>query len=319
MRILKFGGKSLSTVEKVQNICKFIKKIYKNDKKIIIIVSAIGKTTDNLITLANEYSSENIPPRELASLLATGETQSASLLAIALSKYNLPAKSFGAHSLEITTFGDKLNSKIAYINKKPILDCFEKNEIAIVCGFQGINKDNEITLLGRGGSDTTAAAIGALFEHYVEIYSDFSGIFAGDPKLFSYKKIKAINYDAMKQLADAGAKVLESRATTIAKQFKFDIISKSSAKPNTSGTIISSIESDVMSLATRDNLCEVSIVFTNKARLKFITKNVFYCLNNVNFYNFNCNNDKISFLIKTEDKAFVVHNLSSKLKLLKNN
>ena len=318
MRILKFGGKSLSSVEKVQNICKFIKKIYKNDKKIIIIVSAIGKTTDNLISLANEYSSENIPPRELACLLATGETQSASLLAIALSKHGILAKSFGAHSLELTTFGDPLNSKIAYINKKPILDCFEENHVAIVCGYQGINKNNEITLLGRGGSDTTAAAIGAIFEHYVEIYSDFNGIFSGDPRLFSYKKIKAINYDAMKQLADAGAKVLESRATAIAKEFKFDIISKSSTEPNAKGTIISSIETDVVSIATRDSLCEISIIFTNRARFKFIIKNVISCLNNIDFYNFSYQNDKISFLVKTEDKPIVVKNLSSKLNLLKN-
>lgn len=317
MRILKFGGKSLASIEKVQNICKFIKKIYKYDKNIIIIVSAIGNTTDKLIAKSKEYNSENIPPRELATLLATGETQSASLLAIALSKYGIPAKSFGAYELEITTFGDQLNSKIAYINKKPISDCINSGIVAIITGFQGINKDNEITLLGRGGSDTTASAIGAIFDHYVEIYSDFNGIFAGDPRLFSYKKIKAISYSAMKAMAESGAKVLESRATAIAKNFKFEIISKSSALPEAKGTIISDIETDIISLTTRDNLCIISIVFTNKNRLNFIVKNVISCLKNYEFYNLNYQNEKLSFIVKSEDKAEIVKILSMKLRLTK--
>lgn len=318
MRILKFGGKSLSSPEKVQNISKYIKKIYKKDKKIIIIVSAMGKTTDNLIAESKKFSSQDTSPRELAKLLATGETQSASLFAMALNSQGIPAKSFGAYELEITTFGDPLNSKIAYINKQPILDCFNDGHVAIISGFQGINKTNEITLLGRGGSDTTASAIGAIFEHYVEIFSDFAGIFSGDPRLYSYKKIKNINYDAMKKLASSGAKVLEERATSIAKEFKFDIISKSSSEPTHKGTIVSGIESDIISITSIDNLCEISIIFTNKTRLNFIIKNVISSLNNTDYYNLTLQKDKVSFLVKNEDKLKIINFLSSKLKLLKN-
>lgn len=317
MRILKFGGKSLSSLEKVQNICKYIKKIYKKDKKIIIIVSAIGKTTDNLIALANNYSSSK-PPRELAKLLATGETQSASLFAMALCETGVPAKSFGAHELEITTFGSQLEGKIAYINKKPILDCFDDGSVAVVAGFQGINKNGETTLLGRGGSDTTASAISAVFEQNVEIFSDFNGVFSGDPRLFNYKKIKAINYDAMKKLASSGARVLEERTISIAKEFNFNIISKSAGNPSLKGTIVSNIESDVVSITSKDNLCQISIIFTNKTRLEFIIKNVVFYINNIEFYNLNCNNGKISFLVKSEDKLKIIKSLSEKLKLLKN-
>ncbi len=318
MRILKFGGKSLSSPEKVQNICKYIKKIYKKDKNIIIIVSAIGKTTDNLINIVSKYSETEPPAGEVAKLLSTGETQSASLFAISLIGQGVPAKSFGAYELEITTFGDTLNSKISYINKKPILDCFKDGIVAVIAGFQGINKNNEITLLGRGGSDTTAAAMGAIFEKDVEIYSDFNGIFSGDPRLFSFKKIKAINYDAMAKLARSGARVLEERATTIAKEFNFNIISKSADTPTLKGTIISNIESDIISISSKDNLCEISIVFTNKTRLRFIVKNVIYCINNVDFYNFICKNNKISFTIKNENKLKIIKELSQKLNLLKN-
>lgn len=318
MRILKFGGNSLSSPEKVQNICKYIKKIYKNDKNLIIVVSAMGNTTDNLISEARKYSLKTPPPRELAKLLSTGETQSASLLSIALFNVGIPAKSLDAKELEITTFGDPLNSKIAYINKAPIIDCFNNNYVAVVAGFQGVDKNGEITLLGRGGSDTTASAMGAIFEHNVEIYSNFNGVFSGDPKLFSYKKIKQINYDAMTKLAASGAKVLEQRAVTIAKEFKFDIISKSANSPDLSGTVVSGIERDIISITSKDDLCEISIVYTNNLRFEFIIKNVIYAINNLNFYNFKCENGKISFLAKSEDKEKIIEYISKKLKLINN-
>ena len=136
MRILKFGGKSLDNPEKVHKICKNIKKIYKIDKKIIIVVSAIGKTTDNLINLSKNYYKKNCASRELDALLSSGETQSAALFAIALCSIGIPAKSFQAFQLDISTFGDFQNSKIAYINKQPLLDCLNENKVAVVAGFQ---------------------------------------------------------------------------------------------------------------------------------------------------------------------------------------
>lgn len=317
MRVLKFGGKSLSSVEKTQKICKYVQKIYKKEKNIIIIVSARGKTTDELLTTASSYGDISRSPREVAKLLSTGEIESASLFAIMLSSMGIPSKSFSAYDLQIGTFGSFLNSKIAYINKKPIENCLKSQTVAIVAGFQGLNKNNEITTLGRGGSDTTAAAIGAIFDTSVEIYSDYNGIFAGDPKLLNFKKIKKANYDIMLKMAKTGAKVLDSRAVLIAKKFNTAIISKGSAEPEKKGSIVSNIESDITSISSISHLSKITINFSNELKLKFIIKNVLSCFNNIKFYNFDINPDKISFLIETTNESKIITQISKKLKLVK--
>lgn len=315
MRILKFGGKSLSSIKKTQNICKNIKKIYKNDKNIIIIVSAIGKTTDNLLSLASTYS-KNLYPRELAKLLSTGETTSSALFSIMLNSMGVPAKSFSAYELEISSFGDPLNSKIAYINKSKINECLSNNTVAVVAGFQAINQNNEITTLGRGGSDTTAVAIGTLFDTKVEIYSDFNGIFSGDPRILKFKKIKSASYDIMIKMAKAGAKVLDYNATKIAKQNNIKIISKSATEFNKKGSDVVAIENDTIAISEISTLSKITINFSNINRLNFIVKNVLSCLKYTKFYNFTLENDEISFLISSNEKLSIINNISKKLNLL---
>ena len=169
MRILKFGGKSLETLEKTQKICKNIKKIYKNDKQLIIVVSAMGNTTNNLIEMAEHFKPENNSKRELDALLSTGETLSSSIFAMALQSVGLPAKSFSGWQIKIKTYGDHQHSLISSIDKTKLEQCLKQNVIAVVAGFQGVNCDGDITTLGRGGSDTTAAALGAVFQTNVEI------------------------------------------------------------------------------------------------------------------------------------------------------
>lgn len=317
MRILKFGGKSLATTEKVQKICKNIKKIYKNDKNIIIIVSAFGNTTDNLIKLSKIYYNNKYSQREMDALLATGETQAAALFALMLNSMNIPAKSFQGFQLQIKTFGEHQNSKIAYINKQPLIDCLKNNIIAIVAGFQGINSQNEVTTLGRGGSDTTAAAIGAIFDNKVEIYSDFDGIFAGDPRENNYKKIKFISYQSMKNIALSGAKVLDKRAVDIAEQNKINIICKQSDDFSASGSVVSNIEKSFISISSLNNLCQLSIDFSEDKNQILLFNNVLKSLNNIKIYNFNVKNNKIEILINQSDKQQLLDLLSSKLKLLK--
>lgn len=316
MRILKFGGKSLSTPEKMQNICKYIKKIYKNEKNLIIVVSAIGKTTNKLISLSKEFVGENQSEKDMAVLLSTGETISSALFSMTLQNMQIPTKTFQAFQLQITTFGPHTNSKIYYINKQPILDAFKNNTVCIVSGFQGINENNEITTLGRGGSDTTAAALGAIFSKDVEIYSDFSGVFAGDPRDFSFKKINHIDYDSMISMANSGAGVIDSRATEIAKKFSFDIISKSSTKPNNLGSVICEIENDVISISSINNICQISIVFSNENKMEYITKNVISLIKTIKFYNLELKNNKISFLVSADEKMKTIKFLSEKLNLL---
>lgn len=319
MRILKFGGKSLSDSIKTQNICKFIKNIYKNDKNLIIIVSAVSSTTDDLISLSKSYGGDNFQ-RELAVLLSTGETQSSALFAMMLCSLGVPAKSLQAFQIEISTFGAYNDSKIAYINKSKIEKCINGGYVAVVSGFQGINSDGEITTLGRGGSDTTATAIGAIFGCDVEIYSDFDGVFCGDPRYLNYKKIKSIDYDSMIGMAHGGAKVIDARSTEIAKNFGINIISKSSAQPNKSGTkILPMVESDFISISTIDNLSKITIVASEDSKIERIVKISLQILKNIKFYNFSINLKKISFFIKNDDKPKVLPNLSKKLNLLNKN
>ncbi len=318
MKIIKFGGKSLDSIEKVQKICKNIKKIYKNDQKIIIIVSAMGSTTDDLLAKSQQYCFKKPSKRELDALLSTGETQSSALVALMLNSLGVPAKSFQGWQLELTTFGEHQNSKIAHINKRAILECFSENAVAVIAGFQGINKQNEITTLGRGGSDTTAAALGALFDHDVEIYSDFDGIFAGDPRVLNFKKIKNLCYSSIKNMARSGAKVLDAKSANIAKKFNFKIICKQSSAPAKRGTTISNIEDSFISVSTIENLTKLSINFSEDIDKLFLIKNVINSINSANFYNLTIKNDVIEFYIQTQNINDVILDLSTKLKLLKN-
>lgn len=317
MRILKFGGKSLSSPEKVQNVCKYIQKIYKKDKNIIVVVSAMGQTTDNLLEESKLYCHAKPLDRELDVLLSTGETKSSALISITLNHLGVPARSLQGFQIELTTFGAHQYSQVAYINKERIVECFENHEVAVVSGFQGINKNGDITTLGRGGSDTTACALGAIFNHDTEIYSDYDGVFAGDPKIFNFKRIKKLSTDTMQRLSQSGAKVLDERAVAIAKKFNFDIISKSSSEPQRSGSIISNIEDDIISISSKDDLCEISIVFSNISKNKIIVKNVINKINNFNFYNLTINNSKISFYVNRVEKLKIIEILSKKLNLLK--
>ena len=317
MRILKFGGKSLATPEKVQNACKIIQKIYKKDKKIVVVVSANGSETDELIKQAKSFCGENLEPRELDVLLSTGETKSSALFSMALCNLKIPSKSFQAYQLQITTFGAFQNSKIAHIDTKPLLECFEKNIVAIVSGFQGVNKNGEITTLGRGGSDTTAAAISATLGQDVEIFSDFDGVFCGDPRELDFKKIKTLDYNSMILMAESGAKVLDARAAKIAKSHNFNIHCKSSSQPNKKGTLISNIESDFVSISTKKDLCEFCLTFSNKQQSQIIMKNVLKLINNIEFYNLTLKNNQINFLTKQENHDMLLMLISKKLNIAK--
>ena len=317
MRILKFGGKSLSTKDKVINVCRFIKQCYKKDKRIVVVVSAMGQTTNDLTDMANDFGNNLETKRELAVLLSTGETQSASLMTMRLVSMGVPAKSLLGFQLGIETFGDPLDSRVAFIKKEKIIECFKNNEVAVVAGFQGVNTKGEITTLGRGGSDTTATAIGSVFGADVEIFSDFDGIFAGDPRIFAYKKLKSVDYDTMINIAFGGAKVLAGRATEIAKNHGIKIFAKCSYAMHGKGTVVSSIERDVIMVSGIDHLCKITVVFSSKDYLVKIALNVLNSLNNIKIYNFTIENNKIWFLVEHTDKNVAMKVISTKLKLLK--
>lgn len=183
----------------------------------------MGKTTDNLITLARQINPEP-NARELDMLLATGEQTSAALLSMALQKLNINSRSLNAFQAQIKTEGNFNQAKIKDFNVRKILSHFDEFDVLVVTGFQGITEKGDITTLGRGGSDTSAVALAAALNADCEIYSDVAGIYSTDPKLYpEAKKREYISYDEMLELSASGAKVLHSRSVEIAKKFGITI------------------------------------------------------------------------------------------------
>jgi aspartate kinase len=221
--VQKYGGSSVADAEKIKNVAVKISKKVKEKNKLVVVVSAMGKTTDNLIKLAKEVSKTSVP-RELDMLLTTGEQVSASLLAMALNDIGIKSKSLNAFQAKIMTTGDYMQARIKNLKAKRINDLLKENEALIVTGFQGITEDDEIKTLGRGGSDTSAVALAAALNAKCEIYSDVAGIYTTDPRLHpGAKKLKYITYDEMLEMSSLGAKVLHSRSVEIAKKFGITI------------------------------------------------------------------------------------------------
>lgn len=314
MRIMKFGGKSLATLEKTQNICKNIKKLYKKDKKLIIIVSAMGDTTDKLLSFTKQLDSQK-NSRELDVLLSTGETQSASIFALTLNSIGVPAKSFLGWQIKINTFGAHQNSLISHIDKRKIEECLNTETVVVVAGFQGINKDGEITTLGRGGSDTTALALGVTFGTEVELYSDFDGMFAIDPRVSKSKKLNSISHNQLERVTKNGTKIVSNRASKIAKTTQTNILLKSSEKFNNKPTIVNTLETKNILLSTKNNLCEITIDFENEQEMYFCAKNVINWLKMYKLYNFTVKNENIILLAEEKNKNEIIKILTKKLKI----
>lgn len=218
MKVLKFGGSSVATVEKIQNIANYLKNRTQHEK-LVVVVSAMGKTTNALIAMANE-ASKNPNQRELDRLLSTGEQQTIALLAMALWDINVPAISLTADQVGIQTRGIHTKSTIKRVETAVLQDCLREHDVVIVAGFQGVNKRNEITTLGRGGSDTTAVALAAALECDCEIYTDVAGVYTTDPRVYApAKKIDEISYEEMMEMSALGSKVMEPRSVELGQKY----------------------------------------------------------------------------------------------------
>jgi aspartate kinase len=240
--VQKYGGTSVGTTDKIKNVANRIKTYHDRGDHVVVVVSAMGHTTDELIELAEKLSSHP-PRREMDMLLSTGEQVSISLLAIALDSIGVPARSFTGSQVKLMTDGNFSNAKIEMIDRTRIDDAFRENHVAIVAGFQGIDKEGNITTLGRGGSDTSAVAIAAtLGASECEIYTDVDGVYTADPNKVSGAKMhQRITYDEMLELASLGAGVLHSRSVELAKNYDVVIHVRSSFK-EIPGTLVVSEE-----------------------------------------------------------------------------
>lgn len=226
--VTKFGGTSVASPERIINVAKRLKSVHESGNQVVAVVSAMGKTTDELMALASAVS-DDPPARELDRLLSTGEQVSMTLLALALDSMGVPAMSFTGRQAGIETNGTHNRAKIVKVHNERIMDALEKGYIPIVAGFQGIDENGDITTLGRGGSDTTAVAIAwGIGADACEIFSDVDGVYTTDPRIAPRaRKLDRISYDEMLELSNAGSGVLQARAVEFAKKWGVRIHSRS--------------------------------------------------------------------------------------------
>ncbi|HPK45104.1 MAG TPA: aspartate kinase, partial [Spirochaetota bacterium] len=210
--VQKYGGTSVGTVERIKSVASRIKRYVENGYSVVVVVSAMGKTTDQLIDLAKQIT-QNPDKREMDMLLSTGEQVSIALLAMALHDSGINAISYTGSQVKLITDGNFSNARIQSISTERIKKSLEESKVVIVAGFQGIDQEENITTLGRGGSDTSAVALATVLgTRDCEIYTDVDGVFTADPRIVSNtKKLNEISYEEMLELARLGAGVLHSR------------------------------------------------------------------------------------------------------------
>ncbi len=227
--VQKYGGTSVGTPERIKAVAERIKSYVNREYSVVVVVSAMGKTTDQLIDLANQLS-PSPSRREMDMLMATGEQVSIALLAIALHEIGIDAISYTGSQVKMVTDGNFSEAKIKSVSTDRITHSLKQNKVVIVAGFQGIDAEENITTLGRGGSDTSAVALAvALKTRDCEIYTDVDGVYTADPRIVpNTKKLKEISYDEMLELARLGAGVLHSRSVEFAKKHNIRLTVRSS-------------------------------------------------------------------------------------------
>ncbi|MBE9547541.1 MAG: aspartate kinase [Proteobacteria bacterium] len=236
--VQKYGGTSVADIEKIENVARRVIDIKEAGNEVVVVVSAMAGETDRLVNLAHSIS-EKPDPREYDALVSTGEQVTVSLLSMTLNKMGYKAKSFSGHQIKIVTDQSHTKARILSVNTEMITDELEKGTIAVVAGFQGIDMENNITTLGRGGSDTTAVALAAALQAEIcEIYTDVDGVYTTDPSLCpKAKKLKKISYDEMLEMTSAGAKVLHPRSVELAKKYEVPVHVRSSFNKD-EGTLV---------------------------------------------------------------------------------
>lgn len=254
--VQKFGGSSVADAARVNNVAQRVVDTYKEGNMVVVVVSAQGDTTDDLIEKAMEINTEP-SKREMDMLLASGEQISIALLAMAIEKIGAPVISLTGWQAGFLTNSNSGNARINTVNTERILSELDKKKIVVVAGFQGVDKYDDITTLGRGGSDTSAVAIAAaIHADKCEIYTDVDGVYTADPRIVKdAKKLDEITYDEMLELASLGANVLHNRSVEMAKKYGVKLEVKSSFE-RVAGTIVKeavSVEKMLIRGIARDN------------------------------------------------------------------
>lgn len=263
--VQKFGGSSVADLERVRHVSKIITDTYKAGNDVVVVLSAQGKTTDRLIAMAKEYN-PRASKRELDQLLTIGEQQSVALCAMVIEGMGFPVVSLNAWQVGFRTNRVYGNARIKTIDTERLNAELDRHKIVIFTGFQGINRNDDVTTLGRGGSDTSAVALAAaLHADRCQIFTDVDGVYTADPnKVTGARKLDEITYGEMLELATLGAKVLHNRSVEMAKKYRVNLEVLSSFTGN-SGTIVKEVvknmeNSHVSGVAKDKNIARLALV-----------------------------------------------------------
>lgn len=234
----KYGGSSVETIDKIKAIAKHVKTLKEAGHELVVVASAMGKTTNKLLAMASEID-EHVNKRELDSLLSTGEQRTITLLAMAIEHEGIPAVSMTGYQCGFKTSEDHTFAKIHDIDIDRVKNQLAQGKVVVVAGFQGVSEAGEITTLGRGGSDTTAVALAAKLGWECHIYTDVNGVYTIDPRIYPQaKRLKEITYDEMMQMACGGSGVLETRSVELASKYKVKLYLGKSLEDTKKGTYI---------------------------------------------------------------------------------
>ena len=270
----KYGGSSVATTKKIVDIAKYLGSVKGAGNDVVVVVSAMGKTTDALIKLAHEITNDP-SKREMDRLMSTGEQQTIALLSIALQSLGYDAISLTGVQAGIKTIGQHTKNTIESIDSDIIKKHLSEGKIVIVAGFQGVNRNGDVTTLGRGGSDTSAVALAAALGGKCEIYTDVDGIYSIDPRIYpNAKKMERISYEEMMELAFLGAGVMEPRAVELGGKYGVEIyVGKSLGEKN--GTIITSKEKVMEKKLITGISINENILMVNIENIPTYAKNVY--------------------------------------------
>ena len=262
--VKKFGGSSVADAQCVMRVAWIIAESYSEGHDVVVVLSAQGDTTDELIEKAMEIN-PSPSKREMDVLLSTGEQVSISLMAMALEKIGLPAVSLTGWQVGMQTNSEYGSARVKTLTGERIKTELDRRRIVVIAGFQGINKFEDITTLGRGGSDTTAVAVAAMLHaDLCQIYTDVEGVFTGDPnKVPGAKKLDEITYDEMLELSSLGAQVLQNRSVEMAKRYRVDmeVLSSYVRKPGTKVKEVTKLEqSKITGVAKDSNIARIALV-----------------------------------------------------------
>ena len=314
--VQKFGGSSVRDAQRIRNVAGIIADTYRAGNQLLVVLSAQGDTTDDLIDKAREIN-PRASKREMDMLLSTGEQISIALCAMALEGMGLPVISLAAWQVGIHTSSAYSDARIKKIDQERIRQELDKNKIVLVAGFQGVNRFGDVTTLGRGGSDTSAVALAAAFHaDLCQIYTDVDGVYTTDPRLVSgARKLQEITYDEMLELASQGAQVLHNRSVELAKKYhvNMEVVSSLERKPGTKVKEVAKMEkTNIAGVAKDTSIARIAVV--GLAHNPGVAAKMFEALYdaNINIQMINTSEIRVSVLIDEEDAVPAVRAVHEK-------